>query len=226
VRQLNRNLHIDPDDDFTRKTEKALKKLQHDKGLDVTGALGRGDAVFLPEPVRVAKVTGELGGAAHPGAPVLNATSDAVDVQVSLDASQPGVVKKGDRAQITLPGNRSVTGKVDRIGRVAQTAGKDAGAGDASIPAYIGLDDPGKARGLDRAPVQVDIETKGVENALSVPVIAIVGKSGGGFGVEVVRAGGTRELVAVKLGLFDTTGGRVEVAGDIHEGDQVVVPSL
>jgi hypothetical protein len=34
------------------------------------------------------------------------------------------------------------------------------------------------------------------------------------------------ELVAVELGLFDTTAGRVEVKGDLREGDRVVVPSL
>ena len=72
----------------------------------------------------------------------------------------------------------------------------------------------------------MDITTKGVESALSVPVTALVGKSGGGFAVEVVRAGGRRELVAVKLGLFDTAGGRVQVEGDLREGDHVVVPSL
>jgi multidrug efflux pump subunit AcrA (membrane-fusion protein) len=71
----------------------------------------------------------------------------------------------------------------------------------------------------------VEITTKGVASALSVPVTALVGKSGGGFGVEVVRADGRRELVVVKLGLFDTGGGRVEVDGDLREGDRVVVPS-
>jgi Putative peptidoglycan binding domain len=126
VRQLNRNLHklgydtdagvdIDPDDNnLTWKTEEALKKLQHDKGLDSTGALDVDDAVFLPESVRIAKVTGELGGSARPGGQVAQATSDTLDVQVALDASQQGEVKKGDRAQITLPGNISVKGKVDR----------------------------------------------------------------------------------------------------------------
>jgi multidrug efflux pump subunit AcrA (membrane-fusion protein) len=71
----------------------------------------------------------------------------------------------------------------------------------------------------------VDITTKGVDNALSVPVTALVGKSGGGFAVEVVR-GGRRELVAVKLGLFDTGGGRVQVEGDLRAGDSVAVPSI
>ncbi len=240
VHQLNANLHtlgydtgagveIGPDDnDFTWKTAKALEVLQHDKGLDVTGVLAIEDAVFLPESARIAKVTGELGGPAQPGAPVLSVTSDALEVQVQLDASQQGEVRNGDHAQITLPGNKSVTGKVDRLGTVAQVpAGQNgsAGPGAATISAYISLDDPAAARGLDQAPVQVDITTQGVDNVLSVPVTAIVGKSGGGYAVEVVRVGGRRELVAVKLGLFDTTAGRVQVEGDLREGDQVVVPS-
>jgi hypothetical protein len=156
VRQLNRNLHklgYDADDnEFTGRTEKALEELQHDTGSDVTGALAIGGAVFLPGPMRVAKVTGELGGSARPGAPVAQVASDRLEVQVNLEPSQPGAVKVGDRARITLPGNASVTGRVDRLGRVAQTAGKDAAAGTAAIPAYISLDKPEKARGLDLGP--------------------------------------------------------------------------
>jgi hypothetical protein len=146
---------------------------------------------------------------------------------VNLDPAQQGEVKKGDRARITLPGNRSVTGKVDRLGRVAQVPeGQDTQAEGATIPAYISLDASENARGLDKAPVKVEITTRGVESALSVPVTAIVGKSSGGFAVEVVRAGGRRELVVVKLGLFDTAGGRVQVVqGDLRRGDRVVVPS-
>jgi peptidoglycan hydrolase-like protein with peptidoglycan-binding domain len=236
VRQLNLNLHelgydadadIDPEDNgFTWRTEEALKKLQDDKGFDTTGALDIDDAVFLPRSVRISKVTGELGGFARPGGQVAQATSDTLEVQVDLEASQQGVVRKGDRAQITLPGNTSVKGKVDRLGKVARTAGKDDDVGDATIPAYISLQEPKKARELDKAPVQVEVTTKGVESALSVPVTALVGKSGGGFAVEVVRDGGQRELVAVELGLFDTADGRVEVEGALDEGDQVVVPSL
>jgi peptidoglycan hydrolase-like protein with peptidoglycan-binding domain len=238
VRQLNRNLHelgydadagvdIDPDDnDFTWETEEALEGLQDDKGFDETGALDIDDAVLLPESARIAKVTGELGGSASSGAQVAQATSDTLEVQVELEASQQGAVKEGDRAQITLPGNKSVTGKVERLGRVAQApAGQDDNVGAATIPAYISLHKPKQASGLDLAPVQVDITTKGVKSALSVPVTAIVGKPGG-FAVEVVRDGGQRELVAVKLGLFDTADGRVEVEGELAEGDQVVVPSL
>jgi peptidoglycan hydrolase-like protein with peptidoglycan-binding domain len=238
VRQLNRSLHelrydadagvdIDPDDrEFTWETGAAVEALQDDKGFDETGALDVDAAVFLPESARIAKVTAELAGSASSGAQVAQATSDTLEVQVELDASQQGVVKEGDRARITLPGNKSVTGKVERLGRVAQApAGQGNKVGAATIPAYISLDNPKKASGLDRAPVQVDITTKGVKSALSVPVTAIVGKPGG-FAVEVVRDGGQGELVAVELGLFDSANGRVEVEGELAEGDQVVVPSI
>lgn len=215
VRQLNRNLRV-KGNVFSAKTRRALKR----------SALELGDAVFLPEPARIAKVTAELGGPARPGTVVLQATSDTLHVQVALDPSRQRAVKQGDRAQITLPGNAPVSGKVEGFGRVARTAEQDGKPADATIPTSISLDEPEAARGLDRAPVQVDITTDGVEDALSVPVVALVGKSGGGFAVEVVRAGGARELVAVRLGLFDTAGGRVQVEGGLHAGDRVVVPSL
>jgi hypothetical protein len=236
VAELNANLvhlgyatraQLDPSShDLSSATASALKKLQSKLGEDQTGSLGLGQAAFLPESVRIATVTSELGGSAQPGTQVMQATSDTLEVEVNLDPAQQGEVRKGDRAQITLPGNTSATGMVDRLGRVAQVpTGQDTTAG-ATIPAYISLDHPRQARSLDQAPVQVEITTKGVANALSVPVTAIVGRSGGGFAVEVVGADGRRKLVAVKLGLFDAAGGRVQVVeGDLRKGDQVVVPS-
>jgi hypothetical protein len=231
VRELNENLRklgysAAAGNSFTARTRTGLEALQHDRGADVTGELGLDDAVVLPEAVRIAKVTGVLGAVAQPGAPVAQATSDTLEVRVTLDALQQGLVKPGARARITLPGNRSATGRVARLGRVAQVPdGQPADAGDATVPAYLGLDDPARVRGLDRAPVQVEITTAGVDSALNVPVTALVGKSGGGFAVEVVRAGAGRELVAVELGLFDGSSGQVQVEGELHEGDHVVVPA-
>jgi multidrug efflux pump subunit AcrA (membrane-fusion protein) len=213
-------------DSFSAATAAALQKLQAKLGEDPTGSLALGQVVFLPESLRIATVSGELGASAQPGAQVLSATSDTLEVQLALDPSQQGSVKRGDRALITLPSNTSVTGHVDRLGRVAHApAGHNASAGGATIPVSIGLENPEQARGLDQAPVQVNITTRGVNDALNVPVTAIVGRSGGGFAVEVVRADGQRELVAVKLGLFDSAGGRVQVEGNLHVGERVVVPS-
>ena len=178
--------------------------------------------MFLPEPVRIAEVTGELGGSARPGAQVLHATSDTLEVQLNLDPSQQGEVKTGDRARITLPGNTSVTGKVDRLGQSRPgpcRAGRQRRRRD-----HPGLHQPrrpaSRHAGSTRRRSRWRSRPGASTNALSVPVTALVGKSGGGFAVEVVRAGGRRELVAVKLGLFDTAGGRVQVEGDLREGDR------
>jgi hypothetical protein len=241
VAELNTNLvqlgyatrtQLDPTSAaFTSETVSALKKLQSSLGEDRTGSLDLGQVVFLPESVRVAAVTGQPGGSAQPGAPVLDATSDTPEVELPLDPSQQDDVQAGDPAQIILPGNRTVAGKVNRLGRVAQipagqnNAGQNNGAGDATIPAYITLDHPQQADGLDQAPVQVEITTRGVKNTLSVPVTAIVGRSGGGFAVEVIGVGDRRRLVAVKLGLYDTAGGRVQVDGALRAGERVVVGS-
>jgi hypothetical protein len=236
VAELNANLvelsyatraELNPSSDsFSAATAAALRKLQAKLGEDQTGSLALGQVVFLPESVRIASVSGELGGSAQPGAQVLSATSDTLEVRLALDPSQQGAVRRGDRAQVTLPSNTSVTGRVERLGRVAQApAGQNASAGGATIPVSIGLDHPEQTRGLDQAPVEVNITTKGVNDALNVPVTAIVGRSGGGFALEVVHADRERELVAVKLGLFDSAGGRVQVEGNLQVGERVVVPS-
>jgi peptidoglycan hydrolase-like protein with peptidoglycan-binding domain len=231
VRQLNKNLRalgydIADSATFGAATQTALRKLQRDRGCVVTGRLALTDAVFLPDAVRIADVTGRLGGGAQPDADVLHATSDTLVVQVNLEPWQQGEVAAGDAARITLPGNASATGKVDRLGTVAVVpAGQGGNAADASVPAFLTLDDPSRANGLDRAPVSVDITTTGVPDALSVPVTALLGNTGGGYAVEVVRDGAPGALVAVTLGLFDATAGRVQVDGALHEGDHVVVPS-
>lgn len=238
VAQLNRNLRRLGYDraagveigagqrEFTWETQTALKGLQVERELDPSGVLTSSEVAFLPGPVRIAKVTGRLGGTAQPGTQVAQATSDILEVRASLDASQQGEVKRGDAVRVTLPGNRSAKGRVDRLGRIAETSGQDEDVGAATIPVHISLDDPRKARGLDAAPVQADIATTGVKDALSVPVTALIGDAGGGMAVEVVREGGRSELVSVELGMFDTAAGRVAVKGDLAAGDQVVVPSL
>jgi len=170
VRELNQNLHqlgddagveIDPTDDhFTSNTAAALEALQTNQGLDATGTLGLADAVFLPWSVNVADVSADVGGTAEPGNVVMHVTSDTLEVQIQLDATEQEAISAGDAAQITLPSNTSTAGKVDRIGRIAATPqGPDASDGGATIGAYISLDHPDDTRGLDKAPVQVEITT-------------------------------------------------------------------
>lgn len=238
VAELNDNLHalgydqaagvsIRPDDHtFTTRTQRALVALQHATGLPTTGSLDPADAVVLPAAVRVASVTGELGAPAKPGAPVVHATTNALIARVRLEPSEQSDVPVGAHALLTLPGNSSSTGKVVSVGNAATSPQSSQSAGDdASILVSIALDNPAKAHGLNAAPVRAQIATAGVKDALSVPVVALVGNADGGYAVELVGNNGQRHLVAVKLGLFDDANGRVQVTGDLNAGDAVVAPS-
>ena len=218
-------------DTFTSATATALMKLQATLGMAQTGTLTLGQAVFEPVAVRVTTVPATLGGPLQAGHPVLRGTSTTRVVTIALDAAQQSMVKVGDHVIITLPDNRTTPGVVASVGTVATIPpSSNGGGGNRSSTPTVRVEvqptDPSATGHLDQAPVQVGITSKVVNSVLSVPVTALVGKSGGGFAVEVVRPGGRRELVAVKLGLFDSAGGRVQVDGDIHEGDRVVVPSL
>jgi len=150
--------------------------------------------------------------------------------QWDLAPSQQGQVRPGDGAQITLPGNKSVTGKGGTVGDESPKSltGQNNNAGDATIPPTSVSDDPEQGtRTSTRPRSEVEITTEGVESALSVRSPRSSGSTGGGVrGRKSCGPAGDASWSQVELGLFDTTAGRVEVKGDLREGDQVVVPSL
>lgn len=216
-------------DTFTTATASALQRLQASLGLPQTGTLPLGQAVFAPGAVRVTGVAATLGGPLRAGEPVVQGTSTTRVVTIALDAARQSEIKVGDRVVITLPDTRTTPGVVAAVGTVANlpppASGGGGGRGAPTVSVEVRPTDPAATGGLDQAPVRVSITTAVAEGALSVPVTALVGKSGGGFAVEIVRPDGQRALVAVTLGLFDSAGGRVQVEGELREGDRVVVPS-
>ena len=77
--------------EFSSETASALEKLQSKLGEEQTGSLKLGQAVFLPESVRIAD--GERASSVDPPSRVrrvVHATSDTLEVQVALDPSQQG----------------------------------------------------------------------------------------------------------------------------------------
>jgi multidrug efflux pump subunit AcrA (membrane-fusion protein) len=132
-----------------------------------------------------------------------------------------------------LPDNRTARGVVTRIGTVAAaSAGSRSGSeggsesDSATVPVYIELERAEDVRGIDEAPVQVEITTGRVKDALSVPVTALLARAGGGYAVEIVGATGERDVVPVHLGAFDHANGLVQVSGSgLKAGQRVVVPA-
>jgi hypothetical protein len=219
-------------DYFSFETMYALKKLQVALGVNETGTLPLGQAVFLPTAALVTSVTATLGGPAQPGATVLAATSTARQVSIDLDASQQSEVKAGDKVIITLPDNRTTPGVIDSVGAVATapsaSSSGEGGSGSATptITVLITPTDPAATGNWDQAPVDVTITTASVSNVLVVPVAALLALAGGGYSVEVVSTDGVHHLVPVSLGLFDDADGLVQVTGlGLAAGQHVVVPA-
>ncbi|HEY6787181.1 MAG TPA: HlyD family efflux transporter periplasmic adaptor subunit [Trebonia sp.] len=238
VRQLNANLvalgyatssELDPASDyFSAETAYALELYQDHLGITETGSLALGQAVFLSSAARVTTIIAQLGAQAGPGSPVLQATSTKRQVSIALDASEQSYVRDGDKVSITLPDNQTTPGVVSYVGNVATTPPSSGGTSSTPvITVDVTPSDPAATGHLDQAPVQVSITTATVSGVLIVPVDALVSLAGGGYAVEVVEPGGTHEMVAVTLGLFDDAGGTVQASGaGLHAGQHVVVPAL
>jgi hypothetical protein len=210
-------------DYFSWETAYGVQKLEEHLGVSSPpGSLPLGQVVFEPAALRVATVTGSLGGPAS--GPVLTATSDRHVVAIALDASQQTEVKAGDRVTVTLPDGTTTPGVVSAVGKVATTATSGSGQGtNTTIPVQVKLTDPGAAGRLDQAPVTVNITTATARNALAVPVTALLAQSSGGYDVEVVGLGNTRRYVPVRPGISDTASGLVQVTGALAPGQRVVV---
>jgi len=239
VRELNENLvalgyatssEVEGDwSYFSAETKAALERLQHHLGEQETGSLTEGQAVFLPGQVRISTVDATLGTSARPGAAVMQATSNSQQVVVNLDASEQSEVKVGDDVQITLPDGQTTPGVLSSIGTVlaSSSANSSSGSGSSSttLPLYVTLEHPKAAGELDQAPVTVEITTAAVRHALIVPIDALLALSGG-YAVETVGADGVHKLVAVSLGTFDDAAGTVQITGDVHAGERIVVPNI
>ena len=244
VRQFEDNLvalGFDPgraitvDRHFGPATAAAVRRWQRTAGVPRTGAVALGEVVFLPGPVRVAAVAATVGAPLQAGTPVLTATPARPLVTVALDPNLQQLVRRGNRVQVTLPNGRTTPGTVTAVGRAAvlptTQAGQDSGqqgqggGGEATIRVTVRLADARAAGGLDQAPVQVAVTTQAHRDVLTVPIAALLARAGGGYAVVAV-SGGDRRRVPVRTGLFDETGGLVEVAGaGLAEGTTVEVPA-
>jgi putative peptidoglycan binding protein len=233
VAELNANLSAlgfdaPSGDAFTSATSAAISALQQAHGHTRTGTLLLGAVVFEPGALRVTMVAATLGAPAQPG-PILTGTSIRQDVSVQLDVGQQSEVGVGDRVSVILPDNRTTTGVVSVIGKVATVPSGDQSGGGSSSPTIdvtVRLLHPSAAGNLDQAPVEVSITEQRVRDALAVPVNALVALAGGGYAVEEVKANGTHHLASVGPGIFDDAQGLVQVAGrGLAVGQRVVVPA-
>jgi peptidoglycan hydrolase-like protein with peptidoglycan-binding domain len=237
VLQLERNLStlgyrgFTVDEEFSTATTTAVKRWQKDLMLPETGAVQRGQVVYAPGPVRIARQLVRVGASAT--GDLLSYTGNSRIVTIDASAEEAGWAVKGTAVTVALPGGATVDGRVSGVTSVdTESAGDQRtpdpaspGTGNATVAVTVAIADQKALGPLDAAAVDVRYTAKQRKDVLTVPVGALLALAEGGYGLEVVAGPGQgRHVVPVTVGMF--AGGRVEVSGDgLAEGVAVGVPA-
>lgn len=212
------------DKKYTAQTATAVKKWQKDLGLPETGTIEQGRIHYAAGPVRVGGQEATVGADIAPDAPLLSCTGSARLITVELDVADKRLAVKGAPVTVALPDDRTTPGTITGTATVIVPASGTPGSQATTIiEVTVAVADQNALTGLDEASVKVTFSTSRRENVLTVPVAALLARSEGGYGVEVVN-GNTTKIVAVETGLF--ADGRVEISGEgLDEGMTVGMPS-
>lgn len=240
VEQLERNLirlghakglGLTADRKFTPDTATAVKRWQKSLGLKETGTVPLGSVAMLPqESVRVQQVGAQL-GAALGGSAVMTVTREDLVVTVRPADNQLSRFKPDGRVRAKLADGSAVEGRIRSLIRSLGSGGEDGsggsgggsgeGSGGVKTTVTIVLDGQEQARRAGQSAVTVTVVGDTAENALIVPVTALLALDGGGYGVRV-SDGPTPRLVRVQLGLIADA--KAQITGDVRPGAQVVIP--
>ncbi len=212
---------------FDDATAAAVAAWQESLGIEPTDDVPLGSVVFVSGPSLVEDQLASLGSNINPGLPLLSLTptrsgDELLTTQrivAELPLSDRSLLDLDSTVTIELPDGTRLSAVVVDIGNVPLGGGLD--GTDAYVEVEIRPDEP-----IDEvwigASVDVEVTAELAENALSVPVSALLALVEGGYAIEVPEGDGTR-LIGVETGMF--ADGFVEIKGDgISEGLEVVVP--
>jgi peptidoglycan hydrolase-like protein with peptidoglycan-binding domain len=211
---------LDPDDEFDDDTAAAVEAWREEVGLSEGEIVELGRIAFFEGAVRVGAVLVSVGDVVGPSVPLLEVSEPDQEVVLELPVDDRDLAVVGDTVTVVLPGDVDALGTIREISRVVRSIPGPVEPTDV-VEVIIDLADADLAGELDRAPVDVELVSDRAEGVLAVPVNALLALSEGGYAVQVDRDG-QRTLVGVEIGTFLDT--LVEVAGDLAEGDMVVIP--
>ncbi|PPF79758.1 hypothetical protein C5B96_12060 [Subtercola sp. Z020] len=226
VQEVEQNLvalgfgeNLTVDNTFTAVTERAIQAWQKSLGRERTGVIAPGDVVMVAAAsVRVNTVTGLVGGSAA-GA-VLSYTDPGIHGRIGLSADQLSQLAPGMPVSVRLPGGTETPAT---IGVIDPGGAPTADPAKPTAPsARVDFADGSVVQGIGLPALRVTVGVGGAENALVVPVTALVALADGGYAVEVDVVGGPPRTVPVQVGLVADSRAQI-TAGDVSENDRVVV---
>ncbi len=201
------------DGKFGTGTRNAVKAWQGDNDLDKTGRIDASQLLYLPhETLRVATIP-RIGEPAVGG--VIDVTAPDLFVSLEVGARKKRVFEGSPTIEVEMADGTRHPATVDTI--TAQQSQDPFGEQQYRIRLQLAA-----AAVVEPGEVSVEVIDILAEDALTVPARALVALVEGGYAVEVALSSGGTEYRAVEIGEF--ADGWVQVAGDVAEGDTVVVP--
>ncbi|NOX32049.1 MAG: peptidoglycan-binding protein [Actinobacteria bacterium] len=197
---------LEVDGTFGAVTEVAVEAWQESVGLAVTGRVDNAQLVFASEPVRIAAES-------RVGAAFDSIVVTSADPAVLIDTSNRdrAALPIGGEVMVALPEGTPLSGTVSSQEQTTASDGttvwRTTVAVDGELPGSAGV-------------ATVNVTDVVASDVLFVPVGALLALAEGGFAVEV-PSGATTTLVKVDVG--EVLEGQAEIAGDVSEGDEVVI---
>ncbi|MHA3724474.1 peptidoglycan-binding protein [Leucobacter sp. HY1910] len=224
VQQLEQNLaalgffEYEPDDIFDWNTQYAIGNWEEALGMPRTGKIDLGRVVFSPGDLRVAEQKSREGSAASASAFTATGTVKTVTADVAPELRD--LLQEGTEVDLALPDGTQTKGTVTGVGAPVEREDKS-GQKSLKLPVTVALADQAAAEAFSDVSVGLSVTKTVRENALTVPVRALLAQPGGGYAVDV-QTGTKIKRVPVELGAFAS--GNVEVTGGkLRKGDNVVV---
>ena len=212
---------IGPADDlFDEDTVRLIEDWREDIGLSAGGFVEAGRILYLTEDVRVARVLVSKGALILPGTPLLETSASDQEVFLQLPVDRRELVEVGDAVEVTLPDDTIVSATVVEVGTIVTYLEDDAPRCD-QREYSTRRSQSWELACFDESPVDVEIISNEVVDALAVPVNALLALAEGGYAVEINRDG-VVSLIPVETGIY--VDGLVEITGELVAGDSVVAP--
>jgi multidrug efflux pump subunit AcrA (membrane-fusion protein) len=145
-------------------------------------------------------------------------------VRVFLPLADEGLLAVGDPVMVELPDLSQVPGTVVFVPQTPTTSA----SGSVSFQVLVEVDEPEAVVALanlaDETSVDVIFVAAAVQDAMAVPVTALVALLEGGYAVEKQTVLRQTQLVAVEVGFFGSNNMIAVTSDSLQPGDQVVVP--
>ncbi|MEM8705132.1 MAG: peptidoglycan-binding protein [Actinomycetota bacterium] len=198
------------DESFTANTEAMVERWQKDVGAEVDGVVHLGSVVFVPDTSRVGATTHDVGDSAIDGTAAFDLLALDTEVTFTLSAADRAALAVSDRVDVRVDGTWS-----------GATVISTTVTGDGGANVLATLDESVELR-ADSVPVDVSWSIDLAVDVVTVPASALIRFDDGSYHVEVRDSAGVESWVDVEVGR--SSDGRVEVAGDLPIGAEVIAP--